>query len=255
MLDWQRALREFIAPFRGQRNVIGALVCGSYVTGAPSPRSDIDVVIVLAPRSSFRERGNRVVGGHLVEYFANSPSQFRTYMKRDHARHRRDTATMFTTGRVIFDGRGAVRSLRAHARHWLTRPMRALSRSEIALEKYAVWDSLDNLRDLDERDSPAFAHAYHHHVQDIYEVYARYLRQPVLRPRQLHAYLTDARSRRKYLLTAFPDRRVAALLVAALVVRDRRAMRRAAEALTAHVTAQLGGFAVDGFTLRTPPSV
>src|SRR5258708_6829242 len=122
MRDWQRAVREFIAPFRAQPDVRGALVCGSYVTGAPSPRSDIDVVIVLAPGSAFRERGNRIVGGYLFEYFANSPAQYRAYFKNNHARNSRDTATMFVTGRVLFDPRGAVRSLRAHARRWLGRP-------------------------------------------------------------------------------------------------------------------------------------
>jgi hypothetical protein len=252
MQGWQLALREFIAPFRAQKNVIGALVCGSYVTGAPSPRSDIDVVIVLAPGSAFRERGNRIVGGYLMEYFANAPAQFRAYFKGDYARNRRETATMFATGRVIFDERGAVRGLRAQAKRWRARPMRKMSRSDVAFERYFLWDALDNLRDLDERNSHAFAHAYHHHVQDIYELYARYLQQPVVRPRQLHAYLTDARARRKYLATPFPDRRFAALLAGALGARDRRAMRSAAEALTAHATEQLGGFAIDGFALRTP---
>ena len=50
---WQRALQEFIAPYRAQREVIGALVCGSYVTGAPSPRSDIDVAIVWGPLAGY----------------------------------------------------------------------------------------------------------------------------------------------------------------------------------------------------------
>ncbi|HMI94676.1 MAG TPA: nucleotidyltransferase domain-containing protein, partial [Polyangiales bacterium] len=142
--EWQRALQEFIAPYRAQRDVIGALVCGSYVTGAPSPRSDIDVVIVLSPRVKQRERGNRIVGGHLLEYFANPPAQFRAYFANDHARNRMVMATMFATGRVLFDPRGAVKTLREHARRWLARPFPLPKRGEIAAERYFFWDLLDN---------------------------------------------------------------------------------------------------------------
>jgi hypothetical protein len=172
---WQSALNEFIAPYRAQRDVIGALVCGSYVTGAPTPRSDIDVAIVLAPRVKHRERGNRIVGRYLVEYFANPPAQFRAYFAHGHACNRPATATMFATGRVLFDQRGAVRALRAHARRWLARPFALPKRAEIASERYYFWDLLDNLRDLDERGDAGFAHAYHHHVHEIYAFYARCL--------------------------------------------------------------------------------
>jgi len=252
MPAWQRALQEFIAPYRAQREVIGALVCGSYVTGAPSPRSDLDVAIVLSPRVQYRERGNRIVGGYLVEYFANPPAQFRAYFAREHGRNRTNTATMFATGRVLFDPRGAVKTLRAQARRWLARPFPRPKRVEIASERYFFWDLLDNLRDLDERGDPGFTHAYHHHVHEVYAFYARCLQAPVLPARQLSAYLTDARARKKYLLAPFPDRRFTVLLLTALRAREQRAQRRAAEALTQYATERLGGFEVDGFRLRTP---
>ena len=251
MRAWQRALREFIAPYRARRDVIGALVCGSYVTGAPSPRSDIDVVIVLAPGAKYRERGNRIVGGHLLEYFVGPPAQFRAYFANGHAISRPHTSTMFATGRVLFDHRGAIRRLRAQARTWLRRPPPPLKAAELAHERYFYWDSLDNLRDLDEQDSPGYTHAYHHHVYDVYSTYARFLRQPVVRPSKLYAYLSDARARKKYLQFEFPDRRFAALLRRALRAADRPVMRRAAEALTAHATERLGGFEIDGFRLRS----
>lgn len=190
--DWQRALHEFIAPYRAQRDVIGALVCGSYVTGAPSPRSDIDVAIVLAPRVKYRERGNRIVGGHLMEYFANPPAQFRAYFARDHARNYAASATMFATGRVLFDQRGAVKALREQARRWLARPFPRPKRAEVAAQRYFFWDLVDNLRDLYERGDAGFTHGYYNHVHDVYVFYARWLQAPVLPARQLYAYLTDA---------------------------------------------------------------
>jgi hypothetical protein len=250
--DWQRALHEFIAPYRAQRDVIGALVCGSYVTGAPSSRSDIDVAIVLAPRVKHRERGNRIVGGYLMEYFANPPAQFRAYFTREHAQNRTGTATMFATGRVLFDRTGAVKALREQARRWLARPFARPKRAEIAAERYFFWDLIDNLRDLDERGDAGFTHAYFHHVHDVYAFYARCLQVPVLPARQLYAYLTDATARKKYLLAPFPDRRFTALLLKALRAREQRAQRRAVEALADYATARLGGFEIDGFRLRTP---
>lgn len=79
MERWEEALDKFLSEWRRRDYVVGALVCGSYVTGSPTARSDIDVHIILAEESDWRERGNRYVDGCLIEYFANPPRQIRTY--------------------------------------------------------------------------------------------------------------------------------------------------------------------------------
>jgi hypothetical protein len=189
----------------------------------------------------------------MVEYFANSPKQYRAYFASGHARWRRNTATMFVTGRILHDPRGHVQRLCAQAERWHKRPLPRPKRIELARDRYFLWDMpLDNLCDLHEQQSPGFVHAYQHYVQSVYEVYTRYLRAPVLPAHQLYDYLTSARVRAKYRLGAYPDQRFAARLTRALVATGPHLMRRSAEGLCEYALEAMGGFAVDGFRLRSP---
>ena len=40
MEEWKIALEEFLKDWMSRNDVVGALVCGSYITGHPSKRSD-----------------------------------------------------------------------------------------------------------------------------------------------------------------------------------------------------------------------
>lgn len=252
MHDWERAALEFMESWLDEPTFVGALLAGSYVTGAPSPRSDLDMVIVLAAGTAWRERGNRMVRGYMVEYFANSAKQYRAYFANDHEDWRRNTATMFVTGRILHDPRGHVQRLRTHAERWTRRPLPGLKRAALARDRYYLWDMLDNLCDLHEQGNPGFSHAYHHFVQLVYEVYSRFLRTPVLPAYQLHDFLSSARKRAKYRLAAHPDARFATLLRKALRADAPDVMRQTAERLCGYALQAMGGFAVDGFRLRTP---
>lgn len=46
MAKWKIALEIFLKEWQDKEEVVGALVCGSYITGNPSKRSDIDVHII-----------------------------------------------------------------------------------------------------------------------------------------------------------------------------------------------------------------
>ncbi|MGE8035840.1 nucleotidyltransferase domain-containing protein [Lysinibacillus sp. NPDC093692] len=55
MEEWRIALEEFLKDWKNRNDVVGALVCGSYVTGNPTNRSDIDVHIILSDDVDWRE--------------------------------------------------------------------------------------------------------------------------------------------------------------------------------------------------------
>jgi hypothetical protein len=252
MQRWERAAREFLAPWERRREVQGALACGSYVTGDPSPRSDVDVQILLAPGTRWRERGNRVVDGLLIEYFANSAKQLRAYFENDHAESRRVTATMFATGRVLFDRRGRLAAVVAEAKRWHSKALPALARHERERELYGIWDRVDNLLDAAERGAPDLAFQYHHAVHRVYGVYARFLRQPVLQPDRIFGCYRPRGRPDKYLLGPFPDPDFPPRLLRAIRETDAARMPRRLEALARHVTERMGGFEIDGWRLRTP---
>ena len=66
--NWEKAVDKFIKKWKSKKEVIGALVCGSYVTGNPTKHSDIDIHIILDNKCNWRMRGDEYVDGFLMEY-------------------------------------------------------------------------------------------------------------------------------------------------------------------------------------------
>ncbi|AZK47513.1 hypothetical protein [Paenibacillus lentus] len=98
--------------------LIGILVCGSYITGSPSKRSDIDVHIILSDNCDWRERGNLYVNGYLIEYFINPPKQIRSYFKEDFKDRSTMSMVQFLSGIIFLDKEGIVHELVEEARSW-----------------------------------------------------------------------------------------------------------------------------------------
>jgi hypothetical protein len=222
------------------------------VTGHPTPGSDLDVVFLLAPGTRWRERGNRLVGGFLIEYFANPPESLPAYYAEDVARNRHITATMFATGRVLFDETGDLRRAIAAARRQVRKRFPRIGRVAGETTKYALWDALDNARDAAVTGSPDLAFQYHHAVRSLYDSYARFLGAPVLQVDRIHKTYARGGHPERYLIDAFPDPAFMAMLLRAIRETDPARMPRRIDRLGAYVLDQLGGFEIDGWRLRTP---
>jgi predicted nucleotidyltransferase len=193
--DWQRALSEFIAAFPQRRDVTAAVACGSFVTGSPSPRSDIDVHLILKDGTRWRERGNKIVRGILIEYFANPPAQIRRYFADDHKDNRCANMTQFVIGRIIFDDHGIGKILQKEARRWLRKRFKPRPDARHEIDKYAIWDHHDNLTDAFEQRAANFEYLYYNWLTLVYDLYARHWRQPVATEKNTLAILTSAAAR------------------------------------------------------------
>ena len=68
---WKLALNEFIKPYLNDEEVEAILLVGSYAVGNQNEYSDIDVYVILNDNAEYRERGNKLVNGYLIEYFVN----------------------------------------------------------------------------------------------------------------------------------------------------------------------------------------
>lgn len=249
---WTEALDAFLKPWTGKPIVVGALVCGSFVTGSPSPRSDIDVHLVLSDKARWRERGNRIIRGYLIEYFANPAAQILKYFEQDFKEQSYMAPTMFVTGRILLDRTGAVAKLVKKAESFRAKPFPALSRIDRELKKYALWDNLDNLEDSFTRRAPDFSYQFFALLSALYRTYATFLRYPVSGPSKVYGTLSDARTRENYRLRAYPDATFSKQFCAALTAPSPRAQMAAARRLTRHVLARMHGFSVDGWRLRSP---
>lgn len=252
LLEWQTALDTFVASWRSRPEVTGALACGSYVTGSPSPRSDIDVHILLKEGTAWRQRGNQIVGGYMIEYFVNPPSQMREEFRGDHRSNSWIAMVPFATGRIIFDEAGDLKRLKAEAEQWMAKPFE-LIRDPHTVEnmKYGLWDTWDNARDAYEANSPDFPMVHYNSLTAVFRIYSRHLGWHLPSTHQIYGLLTSPLYRARYLIPPFPDSQFVTLFQKAADAPDRNQMMAAMDAMAMHAMEAIGGFQVDGWSSRS----
>ncbi len=248
---WESALAKFLEQWKGRKDVEGALVAGSYAWGCPTKYSDIDVHIVLSDKVNWRKRGNAVVDGFLIEYFANPPRQLKQYMKEDYASGKKTDAAMFSRGRILFDKRGEIKKLRQFAKRELKKKFVMLRGAELEIAKYMLWDGLDNLNDLQDQKSPGFNLLYNLLLEKVISTYAKYLGVEVASPAKLYNFFTSEKFRKAYGMAAFPDKKFVKLVSVCFKQHGRRSFK-AIEKLIWYSLCEMGNFKVDGWKIRTP---
>ncbi|EEB73075.1 nucleotidyltransferase domain-containing protein [Thermococcus sp. AM4] len=247
MADWKRALEKFIGEWSEKDSVGAAILTGSYALGLQTPRSDVDVYVILSDDVDWRERGNVFVDGFLIEYFANPIRQIRRYFEEEHSRNKRNTARIILIGKVLFDKTGIVESLRAEAEEYMRMPFPKPEPVKVELAKYVLWDALDSLKDAEERGDPSYAYLYHLALREALESYARFLRVEVPPASKVYRLFSDEAFREAYLFPNFPDDEFVALFLRAM----KEVRTENVEALVTHVLERMGGFSIDGWRLRT----
>ena len=251
MNAYKIALQEFLEGWKNKKEVTGVLVCGSYVTGNPSKHSDIDVHIILSDKVHWRERGNKIVNGFLIEYFANPSKGIPKYFKGDYEENSRCSPTQFLTGQILFDKRGKLKLLKNEARKWADKAFKKQNRTNVELQKYHLWDNLDNLQDNYEQNSKDFYYIYHNFLSEVIEIYAKYLKQNTFSIHKTLVFLTRHSVLKKYLAEEFPDKKFVKLFTKALIENNKKQMIFQYEKLTKYVLTKMGGFNIDGWKIRT----
>ncbi|RIW35026.1 hypothetical protein D3H55_08230 [Bacillus salacetis] len=252
MENWRAALERFMEEWPYPYALAGVLVCGSYITGNPSERSDIDVHMVLKEGVEWRERGNRIIDGYLIEYFSNSPAQIRSYFEEDHQERSTHAAVQFATGEVLMDREGTISLLKQEALGWLKKPFEKTGETGLEFMKYGLWDTLDNLEDLYEKGAVEWEFVYHNSLNALFDEYCRFLSVEHIPYYQIGSYLNEDNYLKKYLKSPFPDDEFARLFREALIAADRRQKIWLFKKLYSRVLNQLGGFSIDGWKVKTP---
>jgi len=252
MDDWNSKLDLFLADFEYADDVVGVLVCGSYITGNPTSHSDLDVHIVLNNKVDYRERGNKIIGGLLIEYFANPSKQILRYFDEDLKDKSLMCQTQFATGKIIMDKVGDVEALKLHGQKMISdfyaSPQTDLRLS--ALDKYFLWDMLDDLQDAHESNRDDFDFLYFTRLNMLLEKYMNGINRPY-NCKIIYGNVIDAALRDKYLLRELPNETIKDIIVCAITAIKQEDKMAAYEKLTNAIMKQVGGFSIDGFKLKS----
>jgi len=254
MKKWETALTKFIADWKDRKDVIGAVVCGSFITGNTSKHSDIDIQIILDSNTAWRERGNEIIDGILIEYFANPVKKHYEYFESDYKSRRKNNAHMFVTGKMLFDNTGELGELIKSAKKYLVKKYPKMNKIQVELAKYHLWDTLDNLEEVSEAGGEDFYFVYFNCLYDLFDTYAKFLRFDSLPVNKFRRFLTDEKDKKKYCVGDFPDQEFVKMTVSVLELKDKPKMMKEYKAMTGHVLDKMGGFNIDGWKIKSPAS-
>ena len=147
MNNWKKVLEKFISDYREKDYVIGAILCGSYATGNNTCRSDIDVHIITKD-INYKQRGNIIIDGIMIEYFMNPLSQSYKYLESDFKQRRRlADANMYGNGIILFDKTGEIQKLKEDSLKYYDMEFDEPEKSMMLINNYACWDLMDEIND------------------------------------------------------------------------------------------------------------
>ncbi len=245
-MEWKEKLAKFLEDWEYMDDTIGILVCGSYITGNPSSHSDLDVHIILADDVNYRERGNRSIDGLLIEYFSNPPKQIIKYFEEDYQSIRPMSQTQFITGEIILDKTGVVQSLKDKATEMLENKYQEINTSINELDKYGIWDMLDDLQDAFENKKEEFNFMYYCNLDKLLSNYMKHIKHPYSK-KTILGNITSEITRNKYLLKELPDKEISQLITNCITFEDKKTRLSDYEQLTIKILELAGGFDIDKF--------
>jgi predicted nucleotidyltransferase len=228
-------LEKFLKKRRNKKEVIGILVCGSYITGNPSKHSDIDIHIILDKKNSWRERGNEIIDGILIEYFANPVKNHYKYMEGDHKDRSKINAHMLCTGKVLLDKTGAVKKLIQDAKKYLEKKYPKSEKIMIEFAKYHLRDLCDNLEEIYEAGTDDFFFVAYNCLYKLVNQYSKFLQFDSLPIHKVRRLLIDEKDKKKYHIRNFPDQEFVKIFTSVIKMQNKTTTMKTYKKLTNHV--------------------
>lgn len=246
MENWQEALNTFLKRYEKEPFFEGALLCGSYACGNQNSFSDIDVNILVSNSQNWRERGNIKIDGFLIEYFINPINQIQQEFQLDLLRGRTTCATMFAYGKIITDKNGYVKKLQKEAKTFLKKAMPKYRMSDLALDFYLAWNTMDELNSL-AKDKLSLGLVYNYLLENLIILYFKANRIPKIPLTKIEKVFTNAAYAKRYHAQQLPNKKFISLFLLALQKQNIRNIRN----LYNYVMDKLGGFDIAQFKMHS----
>lgn len=237
--NWENSLQKFLKQWENKKEVIGIIVCGSYITGNPSSHSDVDIHILLDANTTWRERGNEIIDGILIEYFASPTKRYHEYLEDDLKSRKKITAHMLSTGKILFDKTGELRELVQYSREYMKRENPKQNIIQIELAKYQLWDMCDNLEEVFDAKSEEFLFVFYNFLDDLFEIYAEFLQFNSVPVNKLRRFLINENDKKKYLVDNFPDEKFVRLFISSINIKEHSKMMDEYKIITNHVLGKM----------------
>lgn len=209
-------LYKFLETFEHKDDVVSIMACGSFVTGHPNSHSDLDVHLILDSNCTYRERGNRIVDGLLIEYFSNTKRQILKYFEEDYKSIRPMSQVQFATGEILLDKTGQAQELKTLAKSQLATKFEDVDTTPFPLGLYGVWDSLDDLQGMLEDGREDFDFVYYNKLNTLLS-FVFWDRRIPYNAKTVLGHIINPITRQKYLLPEIEDENLKTLVIQSIL--------------------------------------
>lgn len=246
-----KVIDTFIKKYLSNEKVLAILVTGSFAKGIGDKDSDLDLQIITSSQSEYRKRGNAIIDGILVEYCVNPYHQVRKYLEIDAKHNNPMMCIALLEGKILFEKYKSALRLKKYAAASLKKGYSMINKNKISFSKYVLADTLNKMSSLYKKKRNDFSFLFHVNLRLIYETYAGFLRQNLLKEPMLKDYF-EGNARFGYVLNDFPDKRFASMFLSAMKSNIPQEQIAKYRTLTHYVLQKMGGFTLDGWSLRIP---
>ena len=251
MKDWEKSLDKFLLKYKNCDEVVGAFLCGSYATENYTPNSDIDVYIITADGTTWRERGNIKIDGFLIEYFINPVNKCISYLEKENKEDRRLCTTgMLAFGNILFDKTGAIKKLQNMALKYYDKSFEEYNDFKLQTDLYHCWDFLDELESL-YQNKQNIEFTYYILLEQLIEVHYYkngYSMIPITKVERLYK---DEEYCKKYNLRDIPKKEFCDLVLKCIEDKELEKRIKNIKTLYKYTIDDCGGFDINSFKLRS----
>jgi len=251
MEKWEMTARDFINSCHFKNDIESVFLVGSHASGNADEFSDIDLYIILSDEVKWRKRGNKRVGGFLIEYFANPMRQIKKYIDSSYPNVELHEVTMILGGIVIFDKNATANELIDYCRQKITSEFPKMNEFNVKTGLYHLWNNYDELNRAYSIEAPDFKMQFYRFIQSAFDLYSRYICSPVPSYHNLYKWLTNSEYFKKYGLPIYNDQKFLEMIKLSLECKNADIMFDIAKVVYAYVANNMGGFDIDNFALHS----
>lgn len=243
-------INKFLRPYTEQDWFLGAILTGSYATGNNNPDSDIDIFIITKDSIHWRERGNRLIDGYMVEYFINPLRQVVKEFDEGFYTNNIATTLMFAGSKLLYDTDGAVVALVERAKQDLSKSLAPVSEFRWNMNCYNVWHSFYELTSKYEKGAD-IDFTYSIFLNNIISAHFSNSSIPMVSMHKMERILTDKQYRERYNMIKMPRQEFCDRLIACFNEKDRDRKYVRAKSLYEYYMARNSSFDINNFSFRS----
>ena len=250
MEKWELVIEKFLEQYKNEDYFLGAILTGSYATGNNDVNSDIDIFIVTKDSTTWRERGNKLIDGYLIEYFINPVRQVLKEFEEGFIDNGIATTLIFAGSKILYDKDGTIEKLVNRAKNDLNKDLEPIPLFKWKMNCYTVWHSFYELNSKYIKNED-IDFTYNIFLNDIINSYFLNREIPLLPIHKIERILTDEEYRKKYNVRKLPDDLFIEKLLRCFNEKDYNKKFNYAKDLYDYYMKQNSNFDINNFSFRS----